>query len=72
MTGERYETAAGVEAAIRAAARKAAAIDPSNTIGDRIRQEYFRVNVVTTDIPTVASPANGLDIPKLPSHDYRL
>lgn len=30
------------------------------------------VNVVITDEPTVTSPANGLDIPKLPSHDYRL
>ncbi len=178
MTDERYTSAAGVEAAIRDAARKAAAIDPSIATGDRIRQEYFRrflsrifseaddsgwilkggtgmlarvgsarttrdvdllrreqslegaladlrrlaaidlgdffrfeytghgsavggqqtyaegyhisfdiyvgankrgplnvdlvVNVVITDRPTVTSPANGLDIPKLPSYDYRL
>lgn len=178
MTDERYTSAAGVEAAIRDAARKAAAVDSSITIGDRITQEYFRrflsrifseaddtgwmlkggtgvlarvgsarttrdvdlfrrdqsiegaladlrrlaaidlsdyfrfeytghgsavggqqthtegyhvsfdvyvgankrgtlnvdlvVNVVITDEPTVTSPANGLDIPKLPSHDYRL
>ena len=30
------------------------------------------VNVVVTDDPTVASPANGLDLPRLPSNDYRL
>ena len=178
MTDERYASAAGVEAAIRDAARKAAAVDPSITTGDRITQEYFRrflsrifseaddsgwmlkggtgvlarvgsarttrdvdlfrraqslegaladlrrlaaidlgdffrfeytghdsagggqqtytegyhvgfdvyvgankrgtlnvdlvVNVVITDEPTVMSPANGLDIPKLPSYDYRL
>lgn len=30
------------------------------------------VNVVVTDDPTVAAPANGLGLPKLPSHDYRL
>ena len=178
MTGERYTSAAGVEAAIRDAARKAASIDPLITAGDRITQEYFRrflsrifseaddsgwmlkggtgmlarvgsarttrdvdlfrrelslesalanlrrlaaidlgdffrfeytghssavdgqqtyaegyhisfdvyvgankrgtlkvdlvINVVVTDEPTVTSPANGLDIPKLPSYDYRL
>ncbi len=30
------------------------------------------VNIVVTDEPTVAPPANGLDLPKLPSHDYHL
>lgn len=30
------------------------------------------VNVVLTDGPTVAPPANRLDLPKLRSHDYRL
>lgn len=178
MTDERYTTAAGVEAAIRDAARKASAADPSISVGDRITQEYFRrflsrtfseadnsgwmlkggtgvlarvgsarttkdvdlfrkdrsldgaledlkrlaeidlgdffrfeytghesavggqqaytegyhvsfdvyigankrrtlsvdlvVNVVVTDDPTVTPPANGLDLPKLTSHDYRL
>lgn len=177
MTDEHYTSAAGVEAAIRDAARKAAATDPSIPTGDRITQEYFRrflsrvfseaddsgwvlkggtgvlarvgsarttrdvdlfrkdrslegalndlrwlaaidlgdffrfeytrhesavgqqsytegyrvsfdvyigankrgnlnvdlvVNVVITDEPTMKPPANGLDIPKLPSNDYRL
>lgn len=178
MTGERYTSAAGVEAAIRDAARKAVAADSSITTGDRITQEYFRrflsrifseahdpgwilkggtgvlarvgsarttrdidlfrreqsldgaladlrrlaaidlgdffrfeyaghgsavggqqaraegyhvdfdiyigankrgtlnvdlvINVVITDEPTMKSPANGLDIPKMPSYDYRL
>ncbi len=30
------------------------------------------INVVLTDEPTVAAPANALDIPKLRSHNYRL
>ncbi|UOE42729.1 nucleotidyl transferase AbiEii/AbiGii toxin family protein [Agromyces larvae] len=30
------------------------------------------VNVLTTDDADVASPANALDLPKLPSHPYRL
>ncbi|MCI1748204.1 MAG: nucleotidyl transferase AbiEii/AbiGii toxin family protein [Acidipropionibacterium sp.] len=30
------------------------------------------VNVVSTDEPTVAPPANALNIPKLPHHNYRL
>lgn len=178
MTEERYASAASVESAIREAARRTAAGDPSTTIGDLIAQEYFRrflsrifseagesgwvlkggtgllarvgsaratkdidlfradhsldgaladlrrlaaidlgdffrfeyrehgdavggqqpyaegyhvsfdvyvgankrgslsvdlvINIVITDEPTVTSPANGLDIPKLPSHDYRL
>lgn len=178
MTEARYTSAASVEAAIRDAARRAAAADSSTTTGDLITQEYFRrflsrifsessgsswilkggtavlarvgsarattdidlfhseeelegaladlrrlaatdlgdffrfeyrehraavggqqpyaagyrvsfdvyvgankrgvlnvdlvVNVVITDEPTVSSPANGLDIPKLASHDYRL
>lgn len=38
----RYSSAAGVEAAIRDAARKAHAVDASLSITDRIRQEYFR------------------------------
>lgn len=42
MTSERYTSAAGVEAAIRDAARRAAAVDPSISTGDRIRQEHFR------------------------------
>lgn len=42
MTDERYTSAAGVEAAIRDAARTAAAVNPSITTGDRIMQEYFR------------------------------
>lgn len=178
MNDEPYTTAAGVEAAIRDAARKASAADPSISTGDRITQEHFRrflsrifseadnsgwllkggtgvlarvgsarttrdidlfrkyqslddalndlkrlaaidlgdffrfehrghksslggqrtpfegyrvsfdayigankrgnlnvdmvVNVVTTDEPTVKPPANGLNIPRLLSHDYRL
>jgi len=42
VTDEHYTTAAGVEAAIRDAARKASAADPSISVGDRISQEYFR------------------------------
>lgn len=42
MTVEHYSSAAGVEAAIRDTARKATAIDPSITAGDRITQEHFR------------------------------
>ena len=42
MTEDRYSTPAGVEAAIAAAARKAHATDPSGSVSDRIRQEYFR------------------------------
>lgn len=42
MTHELYTSAAGVEAAIRDSARRAAAVDPSTTTGDRIRQEHFR------------------------------
>ncbi len=38
---EPYSTAAGVEAAIKDAARKAAAADPSLNINERIRLEYF-------------------------------
>lgn len=178
MTDERYTSAAGVEAAIRHAARNAAVADPSISTGDRITQEHFRrflsrifsevedsgwllkggtgvlarvgsartttdvdlfrkdqslegalndlrrlaatdlgdffrfeytghesslggqqtnsegcrvsfdiyvgankrgslnvdlvVNVVITDEPTVKPPANGLNIPRLPCHDYRL
>lgn len=36
-----YATAAGVEAAIKAAARKAAAADPSLNVNQRIRLQYF-------------------------------
>lgn len=39
---ERYASAAAVESAIRDAARNAAASDPSVSVSDRIRQEYFR------------------------------
>lgn len=42
MTEERYASAASVESAIREAARRTAAGDPSTTIGDLIAQEYFR------------------------------
>ncbi|QIM15447.1 nucleotidyl transferase AbiEii/AbiGii toxin family protein [Leucobacter insecticola] len=42
MTAERYASPSAVEAAIRSAAKKAAAADPSMSTGDRIRQEYFR------------------------------
>ncbi len=37
-----YLTPAGVEAAIKDAARRAYAVDPSLTVGERIRLEYFR------------------------------
>ena len=37
-----YLTPAGVEAAIKDAARRAHAADPSLTVGERIRLEYFR------------------------------
>lgn len=39
---EPYATAAGVEAAIKEAARKAAAADPSLNVNERIRLEHFR------------------------------
>lgn len=39
---EPYATPAGVEAAIKDAARKATAEDPSLGIAERIRLEYFR------------------------------
>ncbi|KQZ09177.1 hypothetical protein ASD23_12885 [Agromyces sp. Root1464] len=39
---EPYKSAAGVEAAIRDAARRAFAVDESMSTQDRIRQEYFR------------------------------
>lgn len=39
---ERYASAAAVESAIRDAARNAAASDPSLSVSERIRQEYFR------------------------------
>lgn len=39
---EPYKSAAGVEAAIRDAARRAFAVDKSMSTQDRIRQEYFR------------------------------
>lgn len=42
MTEAAYTSASGVEAAIRDAARRAAAVDPSITTGDRITQEHFR------------------------------
>jgi nucleotidyltransferase AbiEii toxin of type IV toxin-antitoxin system len=42
LTEDRYSTPAGVGAAIAAAARKAHATDPSGSVSDRIRQEYFR------------------------------
>ena len=38
---ERYATPSAVEAAITAAARKAFTADPSLTIQERIRLEYF-------------------------------
>jgi nucleotidyltransferase AbiEii toxin of type IV toxin-antitoxin system len=38
---EPYPSAAGVEAAIKDAARKAAAADPSLPVNERIRLEYF-------------------------------
>ncbi|WNM25900.1 nucleotidyl transferase AbiEii/AbiGii toxin family protein [Demequina capsici] len=42
MNSEPYTSAAGVEAAIRDAARRASAADPSITMSDRIAQEHFR------------------------------
>ena len=42
MTEERYTSPGGVESAIRDAARRATAVDPSISTGDRITQEYFR------------------------------
>jgi hypothetical protein len=39
---EPYPTAAGVEAAIKDAAKKLAASDPSLDTGKRIQLEYFR------------------------------
>lgn len=42
MIKDGYAAPAGVEAAIRAAAKKAHAADPSISVSDRIRQEHFR------------------------------
>lgn len=39
---EPYGSAAAVEAAIRSAAQKSYASDPSVSISERIRQEHFR------------------------------
>lgn len=42
MADKGYSAPAGVEAAISAAAKNAYAADPSISVSDRIRQEYFR------------------------------
>ena len=117
-----YASPGAVESAISAAARKASNTDPSLTIQERIRLEYFHrflsrvfskendsnwmlkggagmlarvasartttdvdvfrrsasldaalvVNIITTDVVDIRLPANTLDLPRLPSHPYRL
>jgi len=68
---EPYPTAAGVEAAIKDAAKTAAAADPSLTINERIRLEYFnrflsRVFSESTDSEWLLKGGTGM-LARVPS-----